>query len=207
MVIKKYLTIWKITLTTVIVGLFFCNNYAVTHAQNQNEIPVITNGSISSNTLIYQNSTLGISLEYPSNWTKMELWGNETLKLYNNQGGIFSVVVDQLSNNTLEEHITKFIENKNKSLSNQISFFPNPFTIIDWDKNYLINNNNASKLIFKFPCMGDLSTCTVLNIWTLSNDRLFLISYLTVPFDLQSDPYFPQVMDMIKSLRINEHTT
>jgi hypothetical protein len=41
----------------------------------------------------FQDSTLGLSLKYPTNWTILESTGNETFMIENKQGGQFEIVV------------------------------------------------------------------------------------------------------------------
>jgi hypothetical protein len=154
--------------------------------------------------LVFKNSTSGITITYPSNWTNMERSGNTSFAIHNPEWGVFSIVVDKLLGNTLEEHTVQYIQHKNNSLSDFLPIFSNPFDIIKIDKNYTLTGTPAHKLIYKYPCSPDLATCTVLDVWTTRNDNVFHIIYQTpVTLDLESDPSLPIVNEMIKSFHID----
>jgi hypothetical protein len=114
------------------------------------------------------------------------------------------MVVDKPLGNPLEEHGDKYIQSKNDSLSSFLDIFPTPFDVIKIDKTYVLAETPAQKLIYKYPCFPDLATCTVLDIWTIKNDKVFHLIYQTpVTLDLSSDMSLPIVDKMIKSFKID----
>jgi len=153
---------------------------------------------------LFQNSTSGITILYPSNWTNLERSGNVSFAVSSPQGSHFSIIVDKLFGDTLEDHSGKYIQSKNNSLSHFLDVFPTPFEVIKMDKNYVLSGSPAHKLIYKYPCFPDLATCTVLDIWTINNDKVFHVIYQTpVTLDLESDISLPIVEKMIKSFKID----
>jgi hypothetical protein len=127
------------------------------------------------------------------------------LQLSNNNGGIFSIKVDKLLGDSIEQYSIKYIQNKNNSFSDFIPILRNPFEIIEYYNNYSISNISGNKLVYKYPCMPDLAKCSVLDIWAAtSNKDVFHLIYQATPNrDLEKDISYPIVIDMIKSFRID----
>jgi hypothetical protein len=175
-------------------------NIFVVHAQKLN------NSDISNwNFSVFQNSTKGLSVKYPTNWTIIEPTGNETFRVQDDQNGHFVIIVDNSTKVSLEDYSIKYIQSKNSSLSDFIPIFSNPFEIIEKNTNYTMADKPAVKLVYKYPCMPDLATCTVLDIWTTTANKAFHAIYQALPMlDLELDPSMPIVQYMIESINITQ---
>jgi hypothetical protein len=178
-------------------------------AQNETNNSLDSNGNdTKANTFsVYQNETTGISISYPSNWTKLETTGNETLGLASSPfGGFFFIIVDKLKESNLEAHSIKYVQNINKSYSSFDPGFENLFNITEFDRNYTLDGNPAYKLVYVYPCMPDLAQCAVLDIWIDSNEKVIHLIYKTPPpiNNLESDLSYSLVMDMIKSFKLDK---
>lgn len=194
-------------ISLLVFSLFLYSNHFGVYAQNEVNNLIYSNGNDTQTNAfsVYQNTTTGITISYPSNWTKLETSGNETFALANSQfGGLFFIIVDKLKESNLEDHSVKYIQNINKTYSYD-TIFGNLFNITEFDRKYTLDGNPAHKLIYVYPCMLDLAQCAVLDIWTESNEKVIHVIYKTPPphVNLESDPSYSLVMDMIKSFKLH----
>jgi eukaryotic-like serine/threonine-protein kinase len=151
--------------------------------------------------LTYENSTLGIKIQYPSNWTKQTA-----------RGGIAFVVLPTGSNNNPEQFLTKL------NVTGIMGFPPNvPLKamadrVIDGYRHFLRNfqiesfanstlgGDNAIKIVYRYTDPKNNSSFMATDIATVKSDRLYVIQYYAQLPRIQS--YLPTLQKMVDSLQI-----
>ena len=148
--------------------------------------------------LTYENSTLGIKIQYPSNWTKQTA-----------RGGIAFVVLPTGSNNNPEQFLTKL------NVTGIMGFPPNvPLKamadrVIDGYRHFLRNfqiesyanstlgGDNAIKIVYRYTDPKNNSSFMATDIATVKSDRLYVIQYYAQLPTIQS--YLPTLQKMVDS--------
>jgi hypothetical protein len=152
--------------------------------------------------LTYENSTLGIKIQYPSNWTKQTA-----------RGGIaFVVLVPTGGNNNSEHFLAKL------NVTGIMGFPPNvPLKamadrVIDGYRHFLRNFQiesyanstlgkiNAIKIVYRYTDTKSNSSFMATDIATTKNDRLYVIQYYAQLPRIQS--YLPTLQKMVDSFKI-----
>jgi hypothetical protein len=152
--------------------------------------------------LTYENSTLGIRIQYPSNWTKQTA-----------RGGIaFVVLLPTGGNNNPEQFLSKL------NVTGIMGFPPNvPLKamadrVIDGYRHFLRNFQiesyanstlgkiNAIKIVYRYTDTKSNSSFMATDIATTKNDRLYVIQYYAQLPRIQS--YLPTLQKMVDSFQI-----
>ena len=151
--------------------------------------------------LTYENSTLGIKIQYPSNWTKQAA-----------RGGIAFVVLPTRSNNNPEQFLTKlnvtgimgFPPNVPlKAMADRVvdgyRYFLRNFQIESY-ANSTLGGNNAIKIVYRYADPKNNSSFAATDIAAIKNDRLYVIQYYAQLPRIQS--YLPTLQKMVDSFQI-----
>jgi len=214
MAIVRTVAIVVITAAGLMIGMFATELTQITLAQKNTSISAIqpdpqsaTSNSTTNATatnakfLTYENSTLGIKIQYPSNWTK------QTAK-----GGIAFVVLPTWDNNNPEQFLAKL------NVTGIMGFPPNvPLKamadrVIDGYKHFLRNfqiesyanstlgSNNAIKIVYRYADPKNNSSFMATDIATIKSDRLYVIQYYAQSPKYQN--YLPTLQKMVNSFQI-----
>jgi S1-C subfamily serine protease len=167
-----------------------------------------TPSSTTSNILTYQNSSYGIRIQYPANWTKDEqdVDPNDTITnivtfsspltsrfdIYSENLGIgLERLTDQ--NMTLKEYTTSLITDYNETLTD--------FNLIELNTNITLgggNNNTAYRLIY--TDREDNINYKTMEIGTIIGDKVYYIQYIAE--ENKYSKYLPTIQMMINSFQI-----
>ena len=179
------------------------NSVIQSNSQNSTSNSTTTTTTANAKFLTYENSTLGLKIQYPSNWTKQTA-----------RDGIAFVVlpVTRGNNNNPEQFLAKL------NVTDIMGFPPNvPLKamadrVIDGYRHFLRNfqiksydnstlgNNNAIKIVYHYSDPKDNSSFMATDIATIKNDRLYVIQYYTqLP---RNQSYLPVLQEMVDSFQI-----
>ena len=197
-----------VTAVGLMTGLFTTELTQITLAQKNTTISVrqsnpqsttsnaTTNTAITANAkfLTYENSTMGIKIQYPSNWTKQTA-----------RGGIAFVVLPIGSNNNPEEFPAKLNVTGIMGFPSNVPLKAMADRVIDGYRHFLRNfqiesyanstlgGNNAIKIVYRYADPKNNSSFMATDIATIKNDRLFVIQYyaqlpkIKLPTDTSED--------------------
>ena len=146
------------------------------------------------NFLTYENFTLGIKIEYPSDWIKVEDYSGSWFR-NNNQ-----------TVNVRVESIPYLNESLDNLTTQQINLTAQQFPgrqLIDTNGTIIGDNYTAHKIVFTFPEEpADLNGLWYkeIQVWTINAGRAYIISYYTPVYDY--DNYLPFAQKMVDSFRI-----
>ena len=206
-----------VTAVGLMTGLFTTELTQITLAQKNTTISVrqsnpqsTTTSNATTNTTIiatnakfltYENSTLGIKIQYPSNWTKQTA-----------RGGIAFVVLSIGGNNNPEQFLAKLNVTGVKGFPPNVPLKAMADRIIDGYRHFLNNfqiesyanstlgGNNAIKIVYRYADPKNNSSFMATDIATIKNDRLYVIQYYTQSPTNQS--YLPILHKMVDSFQI-----
>jgi S1-C subfamily serine protease len=167
-----------------------------------------TPSSTTSNILTYQNSSYGVRIQYPANWTidEQDVDPNDTITnivtfsspltsrfdIYSeNLGTGLEKLADQ--NVTLEEYADSLITDYNETLTD--------FNPIELNTNITLgagNNNPAYRLIY--TDREDNINYKTMEIGTIIGDKVYYIQYIAE--ENKYSTYLPTIQMMINSLQI-----
>jgi hypothetical protein len=184
----KYIAISISTFLIFIVGFLSINLLSITFAQT------------TTNTLsIYKNSTYGVTIKYPNEWSIDETGGIDD----NDTNIVTFSSPNQNDHATVEIHQDKPDEENSDISSYLTSETPSyndldDFKVIESNTNSLLAGNNAYKLIYTYTDGG--TTYKDMEIGTIVGDKAFYIAY-----DVEEstfDSYLPIVQTMIDSFEV-----
>jgi eukaryotic-like serine/threonine-protein kinase len=184
-----------ITAAASMTGIFTIPSTQTALAQSNSTNPAETKF------LIYENSTFGIKMQYPSSWTKQTA----------GQGVNFVLLAN--GKNNLEQFLAKL------NVTGIIGFPPNvPLKamadrVVDGYRHFLGNfqiesytnttlgGNNAIKIVYSYTNTKN-NSFNATDIATIKNDRLYVIQYYAESSKYQS--YLPTLQKMIDSFQIKK---
>jgi hypothetical protein len=177
----------------------------IPNTSSSSGVPNSTN--LTSDILTYQNSSYGIRIQYPANWTKDEqdYDPNDNITYivdfnspFTSRFDIYSenlgIGLERLSNQdmTLEEYVTSLITDYNETLTD--------FNLIELNKNITLGggDNPAYRLIYTDN--EDGINYKTMEIGTIIGDRVYYIEYIAE--ENKYSNYLPTIQMMINSLQI-----
>jgi hypothetical protein len=169
-----------------------------------NNLPIITFAQVTNTNnslLTYENSTYGITIKYPHNWSIIGSAGIEDTDVD---------IVTFLSPNQTDNAIVDVHQDKpgngNRDiadyLSSTISLYKNDlhdFKVIESNTNSLLAGNKAYKLIYAYTT-GDGFKMKDMEIGTIIGDRVYYIIYDGK--ESLFDNYMPIMKTMIDSFKV-----
>jgi hypothetical protein len=211
---NAYIDEHKFVGDNVVLSIYRNNGETLNLGVTLEENPYWSNNSSSSTTttsdiLTYQNSSYGIEIQYPPNWTKDE--GDfdpndditdvveftspfeSSLDSYSETLGIsIEELTDQ--NMTLEEYASSLITDYNETLTN--------FNLIESNTNSTLAGKPAYKLVYTETLEDEVDSTNLksMEIGTIIGDRLYFIEYIAE--EEKYSNYLPTVEMMINSLEI-----
>jgi hypothetical protein len=143
----------------------------------------------------YQNPTLGVSIQYPSDWELQEE-SNDKLRFIKQEG----FVTADLNVENLDEAGTTLSEYANTRV-NELQAQRPEFQLISNDP-ITISNNPAQKAVYTFEREEDGKTNKVTRIWSINEGKLYTLAYIAE--SSQYDQYLPSFQRMVDSFRIGD---
>jgi hypothetical protein len=142
----------------------------------------------------YENSSFGISIDYPSKWKQVE---DDRGSWFRTENESANVRIESLpfQNQTLDQ-----LTISQTNLTAQQ--FPDQ-KILDSNVTKIGNNYTAHKLLFTFPeepADPKGTHMREMKLWTTNNDRAYIFSYFTTNDTF--DSYLPVIQKMIESFSI-----
>jgi hypothetical protein len=166
----------------------------------------LTSGSLTSDILTYQNSSYGIRIQYPANWTVDEediipndpfinivAFSSPLESAFDNYSETLGISMEGLNdeNMTLEEYAASVVTQYNKALTD--------FNLIGSTTNITLGGNNPAYGLIYANRKDDTYYIT-LEIGTIIGDRVYYIKYSAE--EKQYSNYLPTIQTMINSLEI-----
>jgi hypothetical protein len=153
--------------------------------------------------LIYENSTLGIKMQYPSNWTKQ----------MSGRGVTFSVLFSNRNTTNSEQFLAKLnasaltgfptnlsIKDMADRVVNSYRHFLHDFQIQSFT-NTSLAGNNAIKIVYAYTDSKN-NMFNASDIATIKNDKLYVIQYYYYAKSPKSESYFQTLHRMIDAFQI-----
>jgi eukaryotic-like serine/threonine-protein kinase len=145
--------------------------------------------------LTYENPIYQIKIQYPIDWEKkdQELGGNNIVKFVLSQQrfpSLFIQIEDLNPSMRLEEHMHEQIDHLRQLLRD--------FNIIETNTITLEAGNNAYKVVYTFTL--EQINYKKMDIWTLQDDKVYIINYLAETRKYSS--YLPTIQKMVDSFEI-----
>jgi hypothetical protein len=143
----------------------------------------------------YQNPTLGVSIQYPSDWELQEE-SNDKLRFIKQEG----FVTSDLNVENQDESETTLAEYANTRV-NELQAQRPGFQLIS-NEPTTVSNKPAQKVVYTFEREEDGKTNKVMRIWSTNEDRLYTLAYIAE--SSQYDRYLPTFQRMVDSFRIGD---
>ena len=146
-----------------------------------------------SNFSIYENSSFGIKIQYPSDWKKIEDFRGSWFRNFNESVNMRMEIIPY-GNRSLDE-----------LTSDQISLIQQQFPrqeLIESNETTIGDNYSAHKIVFTFPeePRNLDAKFKEMKVWTLNGSQGYIISYFTAADAY--DNYLPIAQTVIDSFRI-----
>jgi hypothetical protein len=158
--------------------------------------------------LIYENSTYGLKILYPSNWTKEENVGN------NNSNSSLTDVV-RFSPPFEKNNADKSAENFDVKVDNISDIQPitlanytndtiedlgKDFRIISLDRNATVGNNNNPAYTLEYTGIEQEVNLNSMIVYSIKDDKAYIITYIAEPLRYSND--LPMIRMMINSIEM-----
>jgi hypothetical protein len=143
----------------------------------------------------YQSPTLGVSIQYPSDWELLEE-SNDKLRFIKQEGFVTADLnveeIDQ-SDMTLREYTNTRV--------NELRTQRPSFQLLSSEPTMISNNIPAQKVVYTFEREEDGNTNKVMRIWSINEDKLYTLAYIAD--SSQYDRYLPAFQRMVDSFSID----
>lgn len=241
--ISKSSQIFAISFATVFMGFVLSTNFspftndfldtksALAQGTVADLASATSDNSNNSNTMIfnkYENSEMGISIKYPSNFLIDESNSNETVKqvsffpAYDDSDDYpptyiswFNVYVEELyppiSDNPI--NISTYLKNEANSIQEENA----DVTILDTSTNYLLSGENAYKLVTR--SYSGNSTVDDVEVGTIVGNKLYILNYevdsqdsenalpianrMIYSFEITTNKLMDSIQQMVNSTSLN----
>jgi PsbP-like protein len=169
-----------------------------------------TNASNTHNTtgsnaglLTYENSTLGIKMQYPSNWTKQTT----------GRGVAFTVLLSHRNSTNPEQFLAKLNASALRGFPTNLTLKAMADRVVDSYRHFLNNlqvqsysnttlaGNNAVKIVYSYADSKN-NVFNASDIATISNDKLYVIQYYYYAKSPRYQSYLEAFQKMVNSFEI-----
>jgi PsbP-like protein len=169
-----------------------------------------TNASNTHNTtgsnaglLTYENSTLGIKMQYPSNWTKQTT----------GRGVAFTVLLSHRNSTNPEQFLAKLNASALRGFPTNLTLKAMADRVVDSYRHFLNNlqvqsysnttlaGNNAVKIVYSYADSKN-NVFNASDIATISNDKLYVIQYYYYAKSPRYQSYLEAFQKMVNSFQI-----
>jgi PsbP-like protein len=169
-----------------------------------------TNASDTHNTtgsnaglLTYENSTLGIKMQYPSNWTKHTT----------GRGVAFTVLLSHRNSTNSEQFLAKLNASALRGFPTNLPLKAMADRVVDSYRHFLNNlqvqsysnttlaGNNAVKIVYSYADSKN-NVFNASDIATISNDKLYVIQYYYYAKSPRYQSYLEALQKMVNSFQI-----
>jgi micrococcal nuclease len=142
----------------------------------------------------YQNPTLGISIQYPSDWELLEE-SNDKLRFIKQEG----FVTADLNVENLDQSDVTLAEYTNTRVNELRTQRPS-FQLLSSEPTIISNDIPAQKVVYTFEREEDGKTNKVIRIWSINEDKLYTLAYIAE--SSQYDRHLPTFQRMADSFVI-----
>src|SRR5215204_1864285 len=143
----------------------------------------------------YQSPTLGVSIQYPSDWNLLEE-SNDKLRFIKQEGFVNADLnveeIDQ-SDATLSEYANTRV--------NELRTQRPDFQLLSFEPTIISNDIPAQKVVYTFDREEDGKTDKVMRIWSINEGKLYTLAYIAE--SSQYDRYLPAFQRMVDSFDID----
>ena len=143
----------------------------------------------------YQSPTLGVSIQYPSDWKLLEE-SNDKLRFIKQEGFVTAELnvkeIDQ-SDATLPEYASTRV--------NELRTQRPDFQLLSFEPTMISNDIPAQKVVYTFEREEDGKTNKVMRIWSINEGKLYTLAYIAE--SSQYDQYLPIFQKMVDSFHID----
>ena len=143
----------------------------------------------------YQSPTLGVSIQYPSDWKLLEE-SNDKLRFVKQEGFVTADVnveeIDQ-SDATLPEYANTRV--------NELRTQRPDFQLLSFEPTMISNDIPAQKVVYTFDREEDGKTNKVMRIWSINEGKIYTLAYIAE--SSQYDRYLPAFQKMVDSFDID----
>jgi hypothetical protein len=143
----------------------------------------------------YQSPTLGVSIQYPSDWKLLEE-SNDKLRFIKQEGFVTADLnvedIDQ-SDATLPEYANTRV--------NELRTQRPDFQLLSFEPTMISNDIPAQKVVYTFDREEDGKTNKVTRIWSINEGKIYTLAYIAE--SSQYDQYLPTLQKMVDSFHID----
>lgn|SRR5215212_1085354 len=153
--------------------------------------------------LTYENSTLGIKMQHPSNWTKQTT----------ERGVTFTVLLSDRNTTNSEEFLAKLNASALRGFPTNLSLKAMADRVVDSYRHFLNNfqiqsysnttvaGNNAIKIVYSYTDPKN-NMFNASDIATIANDKLYVIQYYYYAKSPKYQSYLETLQKMVSSFQI-----
>jgi photosystem II reaction center protein PsbP len=153
--------------------------------------------------LTYENSTLGIKMQYPSNWTKQTT----------GRGVAFTVLLSHRNSTNPEQFLAKLNASALRGFPTNLPLKAMADRVVDSYRHFLNNlqvqsysnttlaGNNAVKIVYSYADSKN-NVFNASDIATISNDKLYVIQYYYYAKSPRYQSYLEAFQKMVNSFQI-----
>jgi PsbP-like protein len=177
-------------------------NVAVAQTNTNASNTYNTTGS-NAGLLTYENSTLGIKMQYPSNWTKQTT----------GRGVAFTVLLNHRNSTNPEQFLAKLNASALRGFPTNLPLKAMADRVVDSYRHFLNNlqvqsysnttlaGNNAVKIVYSYADSKN-NVFNASDIATISNDKLYVIQYYYYAKSPRYQSYLEAFQKMVNSFQI-----
>ncbi|MGB6674642.1 MAG: PsbP-related protein [Candidatus Nitrosopolaris sp.] len=159
--------------------------------------------SAPANLLTYQNSTAGITLQYPSNWVKQENGTRQDTQTdlvtftppTINSNASLDITVDDITD-SMGTTLAQYASDEIGSLKQQ--FASNDFKLIESKSSIILAGLPAYRIVY--TSVDQNTTTKDMEIGAIKGGKVYLLTYETGPNEY--DKYLPIALKMIDSFKL-----
>jgi len=153
--------------------------------------------------LTYENPTLGIKMQYPSNWTKQTT----------GRGVSFTVLLSHRNTTNSEEFLAKLNASALRGFPTNLPLKAMADRVVDSYRHFLNNfevqsysnttlaGNSALKIVYRYTDTKN-NTFSASDVATIANDKLYVIQYYYYAKSPKYQSYLETLQKMVNSFQI-----
>jgi hypothetical protein len=145
--------------------------------------------------LTYKDHTLGVSVQYPSDWRIHER-SDDKLNFIKQEG----FVTADLNVEDLEQTDTTLSKYANTKI-NELQEQRPGFQLVGFEPTTVSNNMPAQKVVYTFEREEDGKINKVMRIWSINEGKLYTLAYIAE--SSQYDRYLPSFQKMVDSFNLD----
>jgi hypothetical protein len=213
---KSLFSVLIVIITITLASVLSANPRTPFHGLLQNTMGEGTAGGQASNNnddnsstfLLYENSTYGLKILYPTYWNKEENVGNNSSNSSLTEVVRFSPPFENKNTDKSAENLNVKVDNISDiqpvSLANYtndtIEDIGKDFKIISLDRNASVGNNNIVAYKLEYTGIEQDVNLKAMIIFSIKDDKAYIITYMAEPLRYSKD--LPIIQSMINSIEM-----